>query len=115
GATRTIADLSIGTVAVGGSWNEGATSGLVLVRGRGSGPSPTCSSGFTQSVLVQRGAHSTQIGADPTITRCGQVSYWNGSGYTDLNITATTDTTVDTGTVTWSNGDVTVSAIATIQ
>ena len=89
---------SVGTVTVGSvSWSGGkAPSGLMSV------------SGYADSVRVERG--DAQHTAAATTSRTGAVQYWNGTGYSNLSLATTTSVSVSTGTVTWSQSGVDVSA-----
>ncbi len=106
GATRTNAVLDIGTI-VGGSWNGNAADGMVVIEGRSG-----CSY-YEDSVMVQRGANQTT--AVPTVSRCGRVRYWNGTGYSTLDLSATTDAVVNTAEVTWTHDVYTVTATTQVQ
>jgi hypothetical protein len=94
------ASHTVGTTTVGGGPWAGAASGLVTV------------SGYTDSVLAQRGV--SQPALNPTASRSASVSYWNGTGYSSFAVTATTEQTVSTPAVTWTNGAQTVQAVAKI-
>lgn len=108
GATRTMARLSIGTVAVGGSWEGGAApDGLVVVEGAAG-----CTTGFHETVMAQRG--TSQKGTDPSTSRCGQVRWWTGGAYSTATIGNTGAGPYSTTPVTWTNGNYTVTATATI-
>lgn len=100
GCTAAGASHSVGTTVVGaGPW-AGATNGLVSV------------SGYTGSVLAQRGV--SQPALAPTASRSATVQYWNGTGYTSLTVSANTEQTILTPSVTWTSGALTVSAEARI-
>ncbi|MFN8077499.1 MAG: prepilin-type N-terminal cleavage/methylation domain-containing protein [Kineosporiaceae bacterium] len=104
------ASRSLGTVAFAvGPWSTtAAASGLVSV------------SSYSDSTLSEYGPSS--LSATPSVTRTGTISYWNGSGYTNLPLTTGTNTTItptSSGTsipaVTWTNGSgTTLVAKATI-
>ncbi len=110
GASRTMADLHIGTLLGSATWNGEAASGIARLEGR------TGCSFYRDSVLVQRGAAQTDT--VPTIDRCGQIRYWTGlgaTGYSTLAVNASTDTIVYTAPVQWTNGTVTITATGQIQ
>ena len=108
GADRTMARLMIGGFAAG-SWSQAAaTSGLAVLEGR-----TACTGGFTESVMVQRG--SSQRTTAPTTTRCGQIRYWNGTGYTTVSIDGNRLDPISTGTLTWGSGGYSITASAVID
>lgn len=107
GASRTMATLAIGTV-IGGSWTGQASEGIVLVEG-----TTGCTSGLTETVLVQRGA--SQKTTAETVTRCGKIRYWNGSSYTTSpNLTTSTTAVYNTTPVTLTVGGFSVTATAQV-
>ncbi len=106
GATRTNAVLDIGTI-VGGSWDGDAPDGMVVIQGDSG-----CSY-YEDSVLVQRGANQTTTA--PTVSRCGSVKYWNGTGYSTLSLSASTDAVVDSAPVTWTKDIYTVTGTTQVQ
>ncbi|AEI12313.1 prepilin-type N-terminal cleavage/methylation domain-containing protein [Cellulomonas gilvus] len=94
---------SLGTVQVGsGPWSGGAaSSGLVQV------------TSYTDATRVERGLSQR---TNPAVTsRSGTVRYWNGSSYTTLSLSGTTNTTVSTGSVTWTGGGRTITATGTVS
>ncbi|MBN2177011.1 MAG: prepilin-type N-terminal cleavage/methylation domain-containing protein [Demequinaceae bacterium] len=107
GASRTMADLNLGTV-ISGSWDGAATAGMVVLKG-----DPGNCDYYTESVMVQRGAD--QKTTTPDYDRCGRLEYWNGTGYSAIVITENTSTTIDTAPVTWTNGDTVMTATTQVQ
>jgi hypothetical protein len=110
-----MADLSIGAVATGtGNWDGDAADGMVILTGD-SARCPT-SQGiyYGESVMVQRGADQTTD--EPDHTRCGQLLYWDGTGYTPVDITDEGwDDPIDTAPVTWTSVDGTITATTQVQ
>jgi hypothetical protein len=108
GAVRTNAVLSIGKVIDGNAkWGNDAVDGMVQVLGGTGCPY------YTDSVGVQRG--TSQTTAAPTVARCGQVRYWNGTGYTSVPITTAALPTYATAQVAWTDGTYSVTAVSTVQ
>lgn len=106
GADRTMAPLNIGRV-INSSWNGDAPEGMVVL------------SGYTESVMVQRGENQKDTG--PTFSRTGTLNYWNGTGYTPVYINDTPASHMtspeyyNTVPVTWTSGDYTIVAETQIQ
>lgn len=109
GATRTNADLSIGTIH-SASWNEGATQGMVYIE-----EEPGYGTYYNDSVKVERGAEAGQMTKLPTMTRNGRVNYWTGAGYTHLDVREDTSAVVNTTPITWENADYFVTAFTQVQ
>ena len=94
------ASHTVGTTIIGaGPWT-GATAGLVKV------------TGYSDSVLVQRGAGQPSTGA--AASRSATIAYWNGTGYSSLSVSRSTDQTLTVPAVTWTDGTRTVTATATV-
>jgi prepilin-type N-terminal cleavage/methylation domain-containing protein len=106
GSARTIAELHVGEI-VGTDWDGDATDGVVILRGGGS-----CSN-YSDSVMVQRGPG--QLVAAPVLNRCGTVRYWTDSGYSDYALSDTSNETLNTEPVTWTDGTYTVTATAQVR
>jgi len=96
------ADRAVGTSVFGsGPWSGSAAgSGLVRV------------TGYTDSVRSQRGELQHTTGS--TMSRSAAVQYWNGSGYSTLNVGNLTSAAVTSSPVTWTSGGATVTAVASI-
>ncbi|MCC2314815.1 type II secretion system protein [Cellulomonas xiejunii] len=69
-------------------------------------------SAYTDSVLVQRG--KLQPVTTATRARSAVLAYWNGTGYSSVNVNATTSATYVGGTTTWTGGGWTVTATPTV-
>jgi prepilin-type N-terminal cleavage/methylation domain-containing protein len=69
-------------------------------------------SGYADTVLVQRGA--AQSATPATITRLGTISYWNGTGYTPVNVSVSPQGVYTTPQVFYDGANVTLTASATI-
>lgn len=109
GATRTMARVNLGTIAIGGAWQASAApEGLVVIEGRAA-----CASGFTETVMAQRG--TSQKATAPTTNRCGQVRWWTGGAYSTASFGSSAIAPMNTSEVTWTNGDYTVTASASIS
>lgn len=104
------ANRSFGTITAGGfawsknsngtAWGGTAAYGLAQV------------TGYSDSSLSEYGASSLNTAA--TVTRAGTIRYWNGTAYQTLALTATLNTSVTTGTVTWTGGGSTLTSFAKI-
>jgi prepilin-type N-terminal cleavage/methylation domain-containing protein len=114
GATRRMARLSIGTVVLNTSgttstWNGAAAGeGLIIVEG-----TTGCTTGFAESILVQRGTNQKATAA--TATRCGQIRYWTGSAYSTAAFSASGSGPFNTATVTWTGSGYTVTASGKVE
>jgi prepilin-type N-terminal cleavage/methylation domain-containing protein len=110
GATRTMADLSIGDVSTGPvqSWNGDADRGMVILEGR-----PGVCNYYSEGVMAQRGEN--QKTTAPTATRCGQLEYWGPTGYVTIPIDASTSASIATEPVVWTDGDTTVTATTQVE
>jgi len=99
GAQRTVGEVNVGSIA--GGWTGGkASNGLVRV------------AGYSEQVLAQRGVNQKSTAA--TFARSGSVLYWNGSSYSTIALSATTNSSVTTGTVTWESANTSVVAVGHI-
>lgn len=107
GASRTLEPIRIGEI-VGKSWQGDASTGIVKIDGNAS---DGCSAGMTEVVMVQRGQDQQQT--DPTFERCGTLSYWNGSSYTNLDL-STASGTYYSAPVSWTNSRFTMDASSAI-
>ena len=112
GADRTNAVLDIGKIITGtgtvDQWTgNAAAEGMVLIEA-----GPGCLF-YEDSVQVERGTSQTTTA--PIVSRCGNLRYWNGVGYSSMTITKDTSAVVDTAPVTWDDGTVTVSATTQVQ
>lgn len=104
GASRSLGAMSF----AGGTWNSSAApSGLVTI------------SGYGDSSLSEYGPSS--LSSAPVATRTGTISYWNGSGYTNLALTTSTNVTITPTSagssipqVTWTSGGTSLTARATL-
>jgi|GEM_PF-393098 len=95
GANRTAGEINIGSVT--GGWTGGkAANGIVRI------------TGYTDSVMAQRGVNQKNTAA--SLTRTGTVSYWNGSTYANVALGAGTSAGYTTGTVEWESANIKVTA-----
>jgi hypothetical protein len=114
GATRTMAPLNIGKVTNnGGTWNGDAANGMVILTGDSARCPASQGVYYGESVMAQRGPSQTT--AAPNVTRCGELQYWDGSGYTPVDIDNSDEPTIDTAPVTWTSGTRTVVGTTQIQ
>lgn len=91
GCTAAGARHTVGTVTVGSgvSWDGGAApTGLVTI------------TGYASEVRTEYG--TAQLSATPTRSRQGTISWWNGTGYQTLSLSATTDASLILGTTTYT-------------
>ena len=102
GCTSAGAQKSIGSVVLGGvtgaDWAGGDNYLFKMTN-------------YADSVSVQRGVSATATG--PTWGRGGTISYWNGAGYSPINLT-TGAASGTIGLATWSTSLATVTATGTI-
>ena len=101
GAMSYAPTITVGQVPGTGWYNAEAPNGLVVV------------SSYSDSVLVERGA--AQDSTPGAITRSATINYWNGSGYSTINVNSTTEGTWATPVVFLDGAAVTLSASATIS
>lgn len=92
---------SIRIANVSGSWDEGASDGLVEI------------SGYQERLRVERGP--SQIGAEPEISRVGSIRYWNGSSYSSIPLGRDLTTSASSEMVSRDFGNTTITAQSTIS
>ena len=110
-AFRSMGDLIVGAPTTGGTSSLTTANGLFRV------------TGLTESVVAERGIGAA---ATPTYSRAGHIYFWNGSGYTDVNLAnykdpasglvpASETWNISTPvTINYTTGSVTVSMTASI-
>lgn len=107
GATRTNADLYLGTVFNSTNYWSSGQSTIAKITGNAS-----CTY-YEDSVSVQRG--SNQKTTPPSVHRCGRVTYWDGTTMRPVDFDETTNATYNTEPVTWVDGNYTVTATMEIH
>lgn len=104
GCTSSRAGQATGTVTIGGgpAWDGGsATSGLVRV------------TSYSTSARSEYGAN--QLDVAPTVSRTGSVQWWNGTSYSTISLSASTDVTQSFGPVTRTEGARSIRAVGTVS